>query len=105
MPAINVFDTTVANIDIIITRREVVAGVRPQRDVVAASVVIERLNTGCRVETATVVAIERIRTVARVVAAVSVKERLITGGRVVAASCVSKQRIRTDGCVAQPSLL
>jgi hypothetical protein len=68
-------NSSVADIDVVIARGEINAGLRAHSDVVAAGIVLERISTIGRVIAAGCVAIERIKTVGRVEVAVVLLKR------------------------------
>ena len=93
-------NTCVADVDIVIARGEIAPAPVPNAILPAPGVLLERTNTGGRVEVAGGVVKERITTGGRVeVAGDVVKKRLPTGGRVEVAERVAKERINTGGRV------
>ena len=97
--------TSIENIDIVATGREVDTGVKTQSDVVVARrIITKRILTGGRVIAAGCVAVEATLTIGSIVVSGSaIAECINPGGRVVEASCVAQKRALTAGCVAVAS--
>src|SRR5439155_18046535 len=92
--------TSVADIDIVVARSEIVSGSIAQCKVAVAIVVNKRVNANGRVVVAGVEDTKRSNTDGRVVAADKVlKEREGTDGRVAVAGSIADERNGTVGCI------